>query len=221
MTTSENIFKDAQHLNATIWNKVNRNLLAKSIAELMREDLAKPLIVSKEENGLTHFKLETDKENIYYTFSGYPRFINYWHIVKESICKNEDGQQSGTIDVPNFFIELQNTFGINSFTLAHYVEELLHTLYADAFIHSKSRLPAAELADSDFQTIEHSLDGHPWVIVNKGRIGFDSQDYEDFTPESGQNTRLVWIAAHKDRTTFRLLEGMGQENFYENELGNE
>lgn len=221
MTNSENIFKDAQHLNTDIWNKANRNLLAKSIAELMREDLAKPQITAKEEDGLTHFKLDTDNENIYYTFSGYPRFINYWHIVKESIRKNEDGQESSTIDVPNFFIELQNTFGINSFTLAHYVEELLHTLYADAFIHSKNRLTAAELADSDFQTIEHSLDGHPWVIVNKGRIGFDSQDYEDFTPESGQNTRLVWIAAHKSRATFRLLDGMDQQSFFEDELGKE
>lgn len=221
MITSENIFKDAQHLNAEVWNKVNRNLLAKSIAELMREDLAKPQIISEQENGLTHFKLATDKENIYYTFSAYPRFINYWHIVKESIRRNEDGKESDTIDVPNFFIELQETFGINSFTLAHYAEELLHTLYADAFIHSQKRLSAAELADADFQTIEHSLDGHPWVIVNKGRIGFDSQDYQNFTPESGQNTRLVWIAAHKSRTTFRLLESMDQQHFFEDELGKE
>ncbi|WP_163411517.1 IucA/IucC family protein [Flavobacterium ajazii] len=221
MITSENIFKDAQHLNAGIWNKVNRNLLAKSIAELMREDLAKPQIISEQEDGLTHFKLATDKENIYYTFSAYPRFINYWHIVKESIRRNENGKESDTIDVPNFFIELQETFGINSFTLAHYAEELLHTLYSDAFIHSQKRLSAAELADADFQTIEHSLDGHPWVIVNKGRIGFDSQDYQNFSPESGQNTRLVWIAAHKSRTTFRLLESMDQQRFFEDELGKE
>lgn len=221
MSTSDNTFKDAQHLNGDIWNNVNRNLLAKSISELMREDLAKPEIIRKEEDGLTHFKLSTDKENLYYTFSGYPRFINYWHIVKESIRRNENRQESDVIDVPNFFIELQETFGINSFTLAHYVEELLHTLYADAFIQSNKRLSASELADADFQTIEHSLDGHPWVIVNKGRIGFDSQDYQNFTPESGQNTRLVWIAAHKSRTTFRLLDSMNQQLFFENELGEE
>lgn len=221
MSTSDNTFKDVQHLNGDIWNKVNRNLLAKSISELMREDLAKPEIISKEEDGLTHFKLSTDKENLYYTFSGYPRFINYWHIVRKSILRNENGQESDVIDVPNFFIELQETFGINSFTLAHYAEELLHTLYADAFIQSNKRLSASELADADFQTIEHSLDGHPWVIANKGRIGFDSQDYQNFTPESGQNTRLVWIAAHKSRTTFRLLDSMDQQRFFEDELGKE
>ncbi|MBZ4043699.1 IucA/IucC family protein [Flavobacterium hibisci] len=221
MITPENIFNDTKHLDIEIWNKVNRNLLAKSISELMREDLAKPEIISKQEDGLTHFRLAADKENLHYTFSAYPRFINYWHIIKESIRKNEDGQESATIDVPNFFIEFQETFGINSFTLAHYAEELLHTLYADAFIHSQKRLSASELADADFQTIEHSLDGHPWVIVNKGRIGFDSQDYQNFAPESGQNTRLVWVAAHKSRTTFRLLETMDQQRFFENELGKE
>ncbi|MFB9109456.1 IucA/IucC family protein [Flavobacterium gyeonganense] len=221
MITPENIFNDTKHLDTEIWNKVNRNLLAKSISELMREDLAKPEIISKQEDGLTHFRLAADKENLFYTFSAYPRFINYWHIVKESIRRNEDGQESSTIDVPNFFIELQETFGINSFTLAHYAEELLHTLYADAFIHSQKRLSASELADADFQNIEHSLDGHPWVIVNKGRIGFDSQDYQNFTPESGQNTRLVWLAAHKSRTTFRLLESMDQQRFFEDELGKE
>jgi siderophore synthetase component len=221
MITPENIFNDTKHLDTEIWNKVNRNLLAKSIAELMREDLAKPQIISEDEDSLTHFRLAADKENLFYTFSAYPRFINYWHIVKESIRRNEDGQESSTIDVPNFFIEFQETFGINSFTLAHYAEELLHTLYADAFIYSQKRLSASELADADFQTIEHSLDGHPWVIVNKGRIGFDSQDYQNFTPESGQNTRLGWVAAHKSRTTFRLLETMDQQHFFENELGKE
>ena len=221
MTQTENIFKDTEHLNKIIWQKVNRTLLAKSIAELMREDVAQPLIVGKEQNGLTHFRLDTDQEPIYYTFSAYPRFLNYWHIIKESIQKNENGLKIDGIDVPNFFIEMQNTFGINSYTLSHYVEELLHTLYADAYIGSQDRPSAAKLADSDFQTIEHSLEGHPWVIVNKGRIGFDSQDYANHSPEGGQNTHLIWIATHKDRTMLHLSENLNQDDFYENEIGKE
>ncbi|WP_017495695.1 IucA/IucC family siderophore biosynthesis protein [Flavobacterium sp. WG21] len=221
MITPENTFKDAQHLNADIWNQVNRNLLAKSISELMREDVANPQITAKDEDGLTHFRLETDTASIYYTFSAYPRFLNYWHIVKDSLCKVEHEVKLEHIDVPNFFIELQETFGINSFTLAHYIEELLHTLYADAYIQSNRRVPAAELADADFQTIEHSLDGHPWVIVNKGRIGFDSEDYTKYNPESDQRTRLIWIAAHKNRANLRLQTDVDDQDFYENEIGKE
>ena len=66
MITPKDIFKDTQHLDAGIWNKVNRNLLAKSIAELMREDVIKPVIVSQQKKGHTLFRLETDNENIYY-----------------------------------------------------------------------------------------------------------------------------------------------------------
>lgn len=219
MITPENTFKDAQHLNAAVWNQVNRNLLAKSISELMREDVAKPEITGKDEDGLTHFILKTDTENIYYSFSAYQRFLNYWHIVKNSISKIEYDVKLDHVDVPNFFIELQETFGINSFTLAHYIEELLHTLYADAYIHSNRRLPAGKLVDADFQTIEHSLDGHPWVIVNKGRIGFDSEDYKNHTPESDQKTRLIWLAAHKNRATLHLQTDMTDQSFYEYEIG--
>ncbi|UGU17581.1 IucA/IucC family siderophore biosynthesis protein [Sinomicrobium kalidii] len=222
MTTTIDIFKDAQHLDANVWQKVNRKLLAKSLAELMREDIAKPKTISEEADGLTRFKLETDKENIHYTFSACLRFLNYWHVEKESIRKHEDGQELATVDVPDFFIELQHTFGMDSFTLTHYVEELSHTLYADAFIHSKGRLPAGVLVDSDFQTIEHHVaDGHPWVIVNKGRIGFDSEDYGKFAPEADKNTRLAWIAAHKSRASLRLMTNMDRQAFYEKELGEE
>lgn len=222
MTTTKNIFKDTQHLDVNIWKSVNCNLLAKSLAELMREGVAKPQVISRKDNGLTQFKLETDKQHIYYTFSASPRFLNYWHVEKESIQKHEHELELDTVDVLDFFIELQHTFNINSFTLAHYIEELTHTLYADAFIHYKGRLPSKVLVDSDFQTIEHHvMDGHPWVIVNKGRIGFNSEDYSRFVPEADQKIRLVWIAAHKSRASFQLMENMDQQTFYEKELGKE
>lgn len=214
--------KDTQHLDANIWNKVNRNLLAKSLAELMREDVAKPQILSKKTDGLTLFKLKTDEQHIHYTFSAYPRLLNHWHVEKESIQKHEHGQKLATVDVPNFFIELQYTFGINAFTLAHYTEELIHTLYADAYIQFKGRLSASILADSDFQTIEHNvMDGHPWVIVNKGRIGFNSKEYNQFAPEADNSTQLIWIAAHKSQASFHLVENMDQQTFFEKEIGKE
>ena len=45
---------------APVWEKVNLNLLAKSLAELMHEDVAKPTITGSEKDGLKHFKLTTD-----------------------------------------------------------------------------------------------------------------------------------------------------------------
>lgn len=221
MISNEHIWRDAQHLNAGIWEKVNRKLLAKSIAELMREDVAKPRIIGQEADGLTRFQLETDKEHIHYIFSAYPRRLNYWHVVKESVHKIVEGREQSVLDVPHFFMDLQHTFGINAFTLAHYVEELLHTLYADAFIHAEGRLSASAMADADFQTVEHHLDGHPWVIVNKGRIGFGAGDYFNYTPEAKRHTRLIWLAVHRSRAILHLSTSLDEQSFYENELGKE
>jgi siderophore synthetase component len=212
-------------LDKTIWHKVNNRLLAKSIAELMHEQVAQPAIVAEDEDedGRTHFLLSTDKPNIYYTFTGYKRQLDYWHIEPDSIQRHPlqpegAGGRPPATDAPLFFIELQTTFGITSFTLAHYVEELLHTLYADAFMHTRGRLKAGELAMAGYQTIEHQMDGHPWVIVNKSRLGFNAEDHRQYAPEADQPVQLYWLAAHKSRAAFRSLDHIEESSFFEQEL---
>jgi siderophore synthetase component len=208
-------------LDKTIWQKVNNRLLAKSIAELMHEQVAQPGIVAEAEDGKTHFLLSTDEADVYYTFTGYKRQLDYWHIEPASIQRHCNSQPALAIDAPLFFIELQATFGINSFTLAHYVEELLHTLYADAFIHTRGRLTAGNLAASNYQVVEHQMDGHPWVIVNKSRLGFNCDDHKQYAPEAGKPVQLLWLAAHKSRAAFRSLDHIEESSFFEQELSAE
>ncbi len=206
---------------AAVWEKVNINLLAKSLAELMHEDVAKPEITGSEKEGITHFKLTTDLPEVHYTFSAYPRLLEYWHIEKESIQRWENGTASPAKDVLCFFMELQKTFGIDSFTLAKYTEELLNTLYADAHLYTREKLTAAELTQADYQTIEHQMEGHPWVIANKGRVGFNNSEYHKYAPEANKNTDLYWLAAHKKRAAFNALETINFNDFYTEELGAE
>jgi siderophore synthetase component len=202
-----------------IWDKVNLNYIAKAIAELMHEQLAKPQITGIETQGLTHFRLNTDHETIYYTFSASHRALDYWHIEKSSLLKIIDGQQTPVNDAPAFFIEMQQSFNITPFTLTHYIEETLNTLSADAYIHSKGRLSATQLVEADYQTIEHQMDGHPWATVNKGRIGFGNSDSRKYTPEADQSTQLTWIAVHQDRALFQSLYSISKHDFYNQELG--
>lgn len=208
-----------QPLNKAIWQKVNNRLLAKCVAELMHEQVAQPAILSTDEDGRTHFQLATDHAHIHYTFSGYKRLLDYWHIESNSIRRHDNNAAAIATDAPLFFVELQNTFGIRSFTLAHYVEELLHTLYADAHLHAKGRLTAGQLAKAGYQAVEHQMDGHPWVIVNKSRLGFNYDDYIRYAPEASQPVQLSWIAAHKSRAAFRSLDHIQEQTFYEQELG--
>ncbi|WP_205509629.1 IucA/IucC family protein [Longitalea arenae] len=206
-------------LNKAVWQKVNKRLLAKSLAELMHEQVAQPVILSSESDGRTHFQLTTDHALIHYTYSGYRRQLDYWHIDPDSIQRHENGRSTAAIDAPLFFVELQNTFGIRPFNLAHYLEELMHTLYADAYLHTEGRLQAGALAQADYQTVEHQMDGHPWVIVNKSRLGFNYEDYIRYAPEARQPVQLWWIAAHKSRSAFRSLDHIQQSSFFERELG--
>ncbi|THU39265.1 IucA/IucC family siderophore biosynthesis protein [Niastella caeni] len=227
-----------QPLDIAIWQKVNTRLLAKSIAELMHEQVALPTIVSEDNDGRTNFHLATDHAHIHYTFSGYKRQLDYWHIEPQSIQRHNNDEnlslqpeslsrQVGRVggrpatDAPLFFVELQNTFGIRPFTLAHYVEELLHTLYADAYMHAQGRFSASQLAKADYQCVEHQMDGHPWVIVNKSRLGFNYEDYMQYAPEANQQIQLSWIAVHKNRAAFRSLEHIEEQSFFAAELGQE
>jgi siderophore synthetase component len=209
----------AEPLSITIWQKVNSRLLAKTIAELMHEQVAQPAIVCEDNEGRTHFRLTTDHAQIAYTFTGYKRLLDYWHIEAAGIQRHENGQATMATDAPQFFIDMQKTFGIQPFTLAHYIEEVLHTLYADAYLHARGRFTAAQLAAADYQTVEHQMDGHPWVIVNKSRLGFNHEDYTQYAPEADQLIQLNWIAVHKSRATFRSLDHIDEPSFFEQELG--
>ena len=210
-----------QPLESTTWQKVNNLLLAKSIAELMHEQVAMPDIISSTDNGRTQFRLSTDQPNVHYTFSGYPRQLDYWHLEAQSIQRHDNGLVAPATDAPLFFIDMQATFGISPFTLAHYIEELLHTLYADAYIHARGRYTASQLAAAGYQAVEHQMDGHPWVIVNKSRLGLNYEDYMQYAPEADQQTQLSWIAVHKSRATFRSLDHIKEQTFFEQELGRE
>lgn len=203
------------------WKQANRDLMAKTIAELMHEELLKPVIDFEDEEGYTVFRLETGKEGIAYSFRGQKRLMDYWHINIESIQKQENGTANFSLDVPEFFVEMQSVFDLDAHTLARYTEELLHTLYCDALILEKGIMPSRELAGAGYQVTEHQMKGHPWVIVNKSRLGFSPTDLKTFSPEADQTVQVLWLAAHETRSRFQALNHIHKEEFYRSEIGNE
>lgn len=208
-------------ISQEIWLMANRDLMAKTFAELIHEERLKPIPVFQDEAGFTVFRLETGLDNIEYSFRGQERMMDYWHIDKDSIVKIENEVKSQILNVPQFFLEMQTVFDLDSNTLAKYTEELLHTLYCDALILSRGIISSKDLASTNYQTVEHQMTGHPWVIVNKSRLGFSPSDLEVYAPEAGQDIKVLWLAAHKDRSAFQALEHIDQENFYRSEIGDE
>ncbi|HET8962541.1 MAG TPA: IucA/IucC family protein, partial [Chitinophagales bacterium] len=198
------------------WHEVNRSLLCKSLSELMHELMIVPVVL-REENSVTTFKLYTDDKDTCYTFKGVHRTMDYWVIDEDSIKKTKNNLEPADINVMDFFIEMQHSIGIHSNNLSRFIEELLRGIYADCFIATK-RLTSDELTQVSFQQIEQQMNGHPWLIMNKGRIGFNYQDYNNYTPEAGQPTKLLWLAVSRLMADFKCMNHMSYDMLISNEL---
>jgi siderophore synthetase component len=207
----------ARPLDEQSWGAINRKYVARALAELLHERMitAEELEVSGDEHRLA---IQGDDPAVRWTCVGRPRPLDFWHIEPDSVMRWVSGV-SQTADAALFFLDLQRTIGTNPFTLTHFIEETAHTLYADACIASRGRPTATALVDADYQTVERSMEGHPWVLVNKGRIGFGAADQHRFAPEMGARQQLVWLAAHRERATFYALDGVDHDGFMGAQLG--
>lgn len=107
---------------------------------------------------------------------------------------------------------------IDGATLGHLVRELNATLVADARI-AGTALTAAQLADLDYADLEGHQTGHPWLILNKGRIGFSAVDSTRWAPESRTPSRLPWLAVSTTLAAYRGVPALADpERLYGSEL---
>lgn len=207
-----------KHLTKDVWNQVNRKHLTKVFAEFLHECLIEP-IQTKTNTARVDFRLTTDTDAVYYTFSGEHRAMDYWHLDPESVVKYVDGKAESILDVIQFFLDMKETLGVKPLTLSKFIEETYNTLYADAYILSKGKIDANLLIDAPYTMIEHQMDGHPWATVNKGRIGFSYEDYLDFVPEAHKMTTLFWLGVHKSKASYAHTKEYQYEQLVKEELG--
>lgn len=64
-------------------------------------------------------------------------------------------------------------------------------------------LSAAQLAGLPYAELEGHQTGHPWLVANKGRIGFSAADAARFAPEARSATVLPWIAVSTRIASYR------------------
>jgi len=216
---AQKVYKSVAVLDKAVWQKVNRALVCKSLAELMHEMLITPS-VTEIKNGITFFKLDTDVHSIAYHFRAEHKSLDYWYIHPGSICKTENDKEVG-LNALDFFTEMQQAIGIKPHTLTRFLEEIHRTLYADCYLEHKSKLNADELADADYQQIEQHMTGHPWLIMNKGRVGFGYDDYTRNAPESGNEIKLLWLAVERSHAAFNSMKDVSYEELMQTELDEE
>ncbi|MFJ6570571.1 IucA/IucC family protein [Streptomyces sp. NPDC091292] len=131
-----------------------------------------------------------------------------WQVDPDAVLLAEgDGGTRPLTDPLEFLVKARRTLGIDGATLGHVIRELTATLAADARL-DHTAATAATLADLSYAELEGHQTGHPWLVLNKGRIGFSAADAARWAPEARRPVTLPWIAVHTDLATYRGVPGL-------------
>ncbi|KOX31980.1 MULTISPECIES: IucA/IucC family protein [Streptomyces] len=201
------------HLSPERWERANRLLVRKALAEFAHERLLTP-----EPDGAAYV-VRSDDGQTAYRFTATLRRLDHWQVAADSITRHRDG-----VELPlaalDFFIELKQTLGLSDEILPVYLEEISSTLSGTCYKLTKPQVTSAELARGGFQAVETGMtEGHPCFVANNGRLGFGIHEYLSYAPETASPVRLVWLAAHRSRAAFTAGVGIEYESFVRDELG--
>ncbi|MEV0778080.1 IucA/IucC family siderophore biosynthesis protein [Streptomyces sp. NPDC050428] len=181
-----------------LWAGAATRLLAKLLGEFAYEEIIEP-VAGAGANGDApdRYTLALD-DGTSLTFTARRGAYGGWRVDPHSV------EHAGRPfrDPLRFLVLARRLLAIDGATLGHLVRELNATLVADARI-AGNALTAAQLADLDYADLEGHQTGHPWLTLNKGRIGFSATDSTRWAPESRTPSRLPWIAVSTALATYR------------------
>ncbi|MGW5128022.1 IucA/IucC family protein [Streptomyces sp. NPDC004069] len=201
------------HLSPERWERANRLLIRKALAEFTHERLLAP-----RPDG-DHWIVPTDDGLTHYRFAAVRRVLDHWQVDPDSITRRRDGAEL-PLAALDFFIEFKASLGLSDEILPIYLEEISSTLASTCYKLAKPQVTSAELAKGSFQDIETGMtEGHPCFVANNGRLGFGVHEYLSYAPETASPVRLVWLAAHRSRAAFTAGAGIEYEAFLREELG--
>ncbi|MFE3643809.1 IucA/IucC family protein [Streptomyces sp. NPDC059169] len=196
-------------LNPDAWYRACRRLLAKMIGEFAYEEIIEPF--AQGSGGRYALSLD-DGETL--TFRARRGAYGSWRVAEGSI---ESGGAPFT-DPLRFIVAARCLLTLDGATLGHLVRELNTTLVADCRL-DHTALPAARLADLDYSALEGHQTGHPWLVPNKGRLGFSARDTVRWAPEARTPSPLPWIAVSTRLAAYRAIPALAApDRLYEGEL---
>jgi siderophore synthetase component len=204
------------HLTPGHWERANWHVVRKALAEFAHERLINP-----QEVGDDRYAVPSDDRGTEYVFSADVLALDHWRIDAESIVRRRvvTGEEL-PLDALDLILDLRHGLSLNPSVLPVYLEEISSTLASAAFKLAAEPISAAELATAGFQDVEAGMsEGHPCFVANNGRLGFDASEYLQYAPETARPTRLIWVAAHCEYTTFAAGADLEYESLLTDELG--
>ena len=181
-------------MKAELWSRVNRELVAKAIGELTFEQVITPV----QKNA--HWEL-TLSCGTTYTFEAWRSVWDHLRVDPLSILREGEAD----ITSAQFFLDSQAETGMDDIILANFLEEMHNTLFSDAeILKAKISHTAEELIQWDGEKLQSILNGHPKILLNKGRIGWGQDALNSFAPEAGLSFQLHWLAVSRELLTGTL-----------------
>ncbi len=202
--------------HTAIYREAKLKLVAKSISELCYEEILTVKILK--DNEWQNKKLyELDFEYYSYTFLANKVEWDSLIIEANSIKKIDKKTNEYIDDICPFlfFKEAQQILEIDDITLAHFTEEMHQTLFADCGVNQRKKtVEIKKFHQLKNYEKESLLNGHPKILLNKGRLGFNSQDFLNYTPEYGSEFQLNAILIKKEIITYTTKDTEFNYNIY-------
>ncbi|AJT63967.1 Rhizobactin siderophore biosynthesis protein RhbF [Streptomyces lydicus] len=192
------------------WQHAARRLFAKMLAEFAYEEILTPEPDGTAPDGTARYRL-TVTDDLVYRFHARRGAYGHWRVDPESLTPDSDPLR--------FLTHAHDTvLGLSGDTTGHLVRELTATLAADTRLDATA-VTAADLADLDYAGLEGHQTGHPWLVANKGRLGFSAADAAHWAPEARTPERLPWLAAHHSLAHYRGIPTLATpDRLYREEL---
>lgn len=167
------------------WKQVNKELIAKAIGEMVFEEN----ISVSEENDFFSF---ATSQGVTYRFQGQKSIWGWIKVDAESITRNGESD----ILASQYFIDTQSITQMSDTTLAQFIEESRSSLFAD--LHLNHEVKAKDFIKLNFLESQQLLNGHPKILINKGRLGWSVEDWKSYAPETAPVFPLKLIAIKKN-----------------------
>ncbi|MGW4998874.1 IucA/IucC family protein [Streptomyces hydrogenans] len=196
-------------LNPTAWARASARTLAKALGEFAYEEILTPVPADAPDR----YSLALDDGRVL-AFTARRGAYGGWRVDPDTITR--DGRP--LTDPLDLLVGARRLLGLDGATLGHLIRELSTTLAAEARL-DHTALTADRLADLSYAALEGHQTGHPWLVLNKGRIGFSAGDAARWAPEARRATRLPWIAVSERIAAYRGVEGLDTpDKLYAGEL---
>lgn len=216
--TAFNTLDPSHAFTADAWEQINRDIIAKVITECIYEELLQVTLLDGSKN---RYELSFSSGDCYQFSVKQRAFFGYQRVIAESVVRLHNNEAVALDDSYRLITNINKDIGVKPDTAAYVIREFSNTLLGDLHQLTGKRLSNEQLLASDEIVIESQLIAHPWIIANKGRLGFSYSDYQQHAPEVAKPHTLLWIAVAKSAAQFNSTEDLDYQRLISEELSSQ